>query len=240
MKSAMHDDDSSDTSSLPTIRGANVATGGNVSPNSNPAGPSALERMLGIDKQSNDTTSGGMGNTSLVADEIGAPRSCALCSFTFPRSATAQQVLWKHVITIRRRWDPDGKLGLLPKELGQLEQGTSMFNLVHVCGFCHQYFDPDFEGGIAYPNQLKKQRVVKKSSIGLPVADISNTDIFFDERFLLPERNFFQDRILLESRARAKRLLDLLSVNKEKQEEDITVTKETRQHGIGSLKNEEL
>jgi hypothetical protein len=57
------------------------------------------------------------------------------------------QVLWKHIIKLRRRWDP----ALVPKEIEMLENTVSMYNLVYCCIFCSQYFDPDFEGGIAEP-----------------------------------------------------------------------------------------
>ena len=143
--------------------------------------------------------------------------------YTFPRAATSQQVLWKHVINLRRAWDPDGTLGLVSKDIETLSQGTSMFNLVHVCGFCRQYFDPDFEGGIAFPNKLRKPRSPTKTGaggagggsgaggFGLPAADTPNTDRFFDERFPLRGSNLFQDRGLLESRSRARFVLDLLA-----------------------------
>lgn len=208
-----------DDDSLPSIS----LKAGSSGPSSaaSPASPvpvalSALEKMLGLDKSSNCMQNQGADEHS--HDDVGAARTCALCSHTFPRNATAMQVLWKHVIRIRRRWDPDGTLHLLPKDLAQLEQGTSMFNLVHVCGFCHQFFDPDFEGGIAFPSQQKKKVVAKLGVAGLPPADTPATDGFFDDRYPIRESNFFQDRSLLESRARAKRLLDLLSAQKEQEE----------------------
>jgi hypothetical protein len=154
------------------------------------------------------------------SEEIGAPRSCALCVYTFPRSATATQVMWKHVITLRRLWDPDGSLGLVPKELELLEQGTSMFNLVNVCPLCYQFFDPDL-ADLAYPNTLRRNiKATKKSAIGLPSADTVVTDPFLDERYPLRDANLFADRSLLESRHRARKLLQLLAAQQREGTED--------------------
>jgi hypothetical protein len=70
------------------------------------------------------------------------------------------------VITLRRKWDPS----LVSKELEALDQTISMYNLVHVCLFCGQFFDPDFEGGIAYPQKEK----IKAKEIG-PLAAIESS-----------------------------------------------------------------
>lgn len=53
---------------------------------------------------------------------------------------------------VRRSWDRR----LVPKVIELLDHTVSMYNLVHVCVFCAQYFDPDFEGGIAYPDVESK------------------------------------------------------------------------------------
>jgi len=101
-----------------------------------------------------------------------------------------------------------------------------MYNLMHVCGFCHQFFDPEFDGGIAYPNRQKKKRAAVRGVVDsateftVPAADVRNTDEFFDERFPLRETNFFQDRSLLESRARARFVLDLLAAKERENEEE--------------------
>jgi hypothetical protein len=47
----------------------------------------------------------------------------------------------------RSSWDEK----LVSKETRSLDNTISMYNLVHVCVFCSQYFDPDFPDGIAYP-----------------------------------------------------------------------------------------
>ena len=39
----------------------------------------------------------------------------------------------------------------MSKEVRSLDNSISMYNLVYVCVFCAQYFDPDFPDGIAYP-----------------------------------------------------------------------------------------
>lgn len=55
--------------------------------------------------------------------------------------------------TNRRSWDPE----LVPKEIQALDQSITMFNLVKVCAFCAQYFDPEFPGGIAAPEREPKR-----------------------------------------------------------------------------------
>lgn len=175
--------------------------------------PSVLDKLLGKPTQA-DGDGTGPRTSGESADHIGAPRACALCSFTFPRPATTQQVLWKHILRLRRSWDPEGKLGLIPKDIEMLEQSTSMFNLVHVCGFCHQYFDPDYEGGITFPNRLKNQKKRSEKQV-LPAADTPNTDGFFDERYPLRLSSVFADRNLLASRARARFALELLAAKRE-------------------------
>ena len=83
-------------------------------------------------------------------EEYGAPRVCSLCNKRFSFSATKFKVLFKHIVTIRKHWDPS----LLSKDIQMLEQGTSMFNLVNICVFCNQYFFPDFPNGIFFPLQV--------------------------------------------------------------------------------------
>lgn len=53
----------------------------------------------------------------------------------------------------RASWDPN----LVSKEVRQLDNTISMYNLVYVCAFCVQFFDPDFPDGIAYPTRLPSQ-----------------------------------------------------------------------------------
>jgi hypothetical protein len=56
----------------------------------------------------------------------------------------------KHVVKLKSSWDPK----LVSKEVRQLDNTISMFNLVYVCTFCAQFFDPDFTDGIAYPTRI--------------------------------------------------------------------------------------
>jgi hypothetical protein len=48
------------------------------------------------------------------------------------------------------------------KEIEALDQTISMYNLFNVCLFCAQFFDPDFPGGIAYPERTKPEVQSKK------------------------------------------------------------------------------
>lgn len=52
----------------------------------------------------------------------------------------------------RRGLDPK----LVPVEVSQLDNTLSMYNLVEVCVFCSQFFDPDFPDGIALPSFEEK------------------------------------------------------------------------------------
>ena len=52
---------------------------------------------------------------------------------------------------IRTALDPE----LGNKFAAHLMQGLSPFNLVYVCGFCSQFFDPDADGGVIVPNVQK-------------------------------------------------------------------------------------
>ena len=40
-----------------------------------------------------------------------------------------------------------------------MENNISMYNLVYVCQFCYQFFDPDFDGGIAFPVRVESPTV---------------------------------------------------------------------------------
>lgn len=48
----------------------------------------------------------------------------------------------------------------MSKEIRSLDNTISMYNLVDVCLFCSQYFDPDFPpDGIAYPVRASSAEV---------------------------------------------------------------------------------
>lgn len=73
---------------------------------------------------------------------------------------------------------------MVPKEVEALDQSITMFNLVNVCVFCAQYFDPDFEGGIAAPERQpsKAPHVGILNAIKTPaVGELVN---FIDSRFI--------------------------------------------------------
>ena len=80
-------------------------------------------------------------------------RICVLCEKKFPKDAMGNKVIFKHIIRLRREWDPS----LIPKKLEMLEDGMGMYNLLAVCPFCSQFFDPDVDGGISFPKQQKGQ-----------------------------------------------------------------------------------
>lgn len=108
---------------------------------------------------------------------LGLPYVCGLCTKRFPYNSTNCKVMYKHIINIRRAWDPS----LVPQEMESLEQGTSMFNLSNICSFCAQFFDPDVEGGISFPNKaMHKTKKVQYTSD--PKAE-SLVSKFFDSRF---------------------------------------------------------
>jgi hypothetical protein len=108
-------------------------------------------------------TGGGTGGFfSIYSSQVGATKGdddedtgkgaffkkiCSLCNVQFPKDAISSHVLYKHIIDLRRRWDPS----LVSDKVQLLEQNMSMYNLVPVCVFCAQYFDPDFPDGIAMP-----------------------------------------------------------------------------------------
>lgn len=53
----------------------------------------------------------------------------------------------------RSTWDAK----LVSKEVRMLDNTISMYNLVNVCVFCAQFFDPDFPDGIAYPVRVDRK-----------------------------------------------------------------------------------
>jgi hypothetical protein len=109
---------------------------------------------------------------------MGLPYVCGLCTKRFNYNSTNCKVMYKHIITIRREWDPK----LVPKEIETLEQGTSMFNLSNICSFCAQFFNPDVNGGIEFPmrDKLSKRETTQYTSD--PKAE-SLVSKFFDNRY---------------------------------------------------------
>lgn len=156
-----------------------------------------------------------MDTSSSTASSMVLPFICALCVKKFHCPCT-YKVMQKQVITLRRSWDPK----LIPPEFEVLEQGTSMFNLVQVCDFCSQYFDPDVDGSIAYPNRDMKQK--RKKPI---VPKAKGLDVFvsphFDIRYpiYIPAGSFFKEDVLKEARMHSKNAMDVVELIKQHERE---------------------
>jgi hypothetical protein len=87
------------------------------------------------------------------------------------------------VYLFRSSWDDK----LVSKEIRSLDNTISMYNLMDVCLFCSQYFDPDFPDGIAYPTKLAPHSHKHTSSGPLGTLEIREDDAppapaFFDHR----------------------------------------------------------
>ncbi len=65
----------------------------------------------------------------------------------------ARHVIFSLYFRDRSTWDPK----LVSKEVRMLDNTISMYNLVNVCLFCAQFFDPDFPDGIAYPVKVSPE-----------------------------------------------------------------------------------
>ena len=59
--------------------------------------------------------------------------------------------LYFNLYNCRTELDPE----LGNKFAAHLMQGLSPFNLVYVCKFCTQFFDPDMPDGVKYPERVK-------------------------------------------------------------------------------------
>jgi hypothetical protein len=107
----------------------------------------------------------------------GFQRYCGLCGYQFPLSSCTHVVTFKHIVALRKNWDPT----LVPDEVMALEQTASFFNKVFVCVFCAQFFDPTIRDKIIANN------LTKELDIGLPNDDhISDT--------ILPLKPYYDDR----------------------------------------------
>ena len=153
----------------------------------------------------------------MSADEYGAPRTCTLCSKRYSYSATNHKVLFKHIISFRRNCDPS----LVSKDLQMLEQGTSMFNLMTVCGFCYQFFHPDFPGGIFFPLAEQKVQYIKPVVPDADKGPVRNNP-FYDDRFptIIPVGNIFHQASTNEFRKHAKTAIEVSKAIKQAQAEE--------------------
>ena len=88
----------------------------------------------------------------------------------------------KHIVQLRATWSSK----LNSKEVSLLDNTISMYNLVRVCTYCSQFFDPDFEGGIAYPvKEGKVEKVVQGAVDAIRTQGlVPKLDKFYDSRYL--------------------------------------------------------
>ena len=127
------------------------------------------------------TSAGDEAKTNIDNDDpLNLCRVCSLCNLKLPRASVEIQVMWKHVIDLRKSWDAR----LIPKSIEMMDQTISMFNLVRVCCFCSQYFDPDFDGGIAFPIRDAKPHKEGGALVSINSQKGASTKIpFYDSRY---------------------------------------------------------
>ena len=111
-------------------------------------------------------------------------RICGLCELRLPRDAIEMKVFRKHIVQLRSTWDPK----LVSKEVRSLDNTISMYNLVYVCYFCAQYFDPDFPDGIAYPTRIAPPTAKKVNDFHALCNFDSYSFVFFSHREESEER----------------------------------------------------
>ena len=151
-------------------------------------------------------------------DPLNLCRVCSLCNLKLPRASVEIQVMWKHVIDLRKNWDPK----LIPKSIEMMDQTISMFNLVRVCNFCSQFFDPDFQGGIAFPIRDSKSVKQMGTLASINSQKKTSTEIpFYDSRYpmsLQTGETSWQTRSLA-SRSRARLAVAAISTHENKHDE---------------------
>jgi len=152
-------------------------------------------------------------------------RICSLCLRKYPKRSIRTSVLLKHVITLRKSWDKS----LIPDKMELLEDGMGMYNLVPVCAYCAQFFDPDWAGGIAYP----MKQVVEEGKIG--DEHKKKKPIFYDTRFPMEggiDQAFFsRDERALKSRAGARTVMEVTATltRRLEEEEELRKAKEEKE-----------
>lgn len=122
----------------------------------------------------------------------------------------------------RNLWDPS----LVSKFMGDLSLGMSLFNLVPVCFFCSQYFNPDCEDGISPPAIALPEVIIPLPPIGFLMLILSpqakkaenkygnKKDIlteFYDSRYsgMKSAGDLLHDPLTIETRERAKRAIQI-------------------------------
>lgn len=104
-------------------------------------------------------------------------RSCMLCTQSFPKKSVENKIMMKHIITVRKALDP--VLG--SKFAAHLMQGLSPYNLVYICEFCFQFFDPDMPEGVCMPELQRYNNIEEPDSLNKKVG--KGMDTYFDERY---------------------------------------------------------
>lgn len=104
----------------------------------------------------------------------------------------------------RNLWDPT----LVEKFMGDLYLGMSLFNLVPVCIFCSQYFDPDCPDGISPPSKTQNEVKVSHNKYSNK-KDILNE--YYDYRYsgMKSAGDILHDAKTIETRERAKKVVKI-------------------------------
>jgi hypothetical protein len=162
-------------------------------------------KPLSFDSDSDDgdnaTLKSRMSSSKMKAGSF--KKSCALCMVKFPLPSLENKALLKHVVDLRRIWNPK----LVTKFAGHLADGMSLYNLVPVCRLCNQYFDPEFESGISPPSQCKADDTVSTGDEAKSVLKPRKEPIaFYDDRFSGIKKAGYilreEETIVLRSRAK--------------------------------------
>ncbi len=104
----------------------------------------------------------------------------------------------------RTRWDP----ALVPKEVRSLDNTISMYNLVCVCAFCAQYFDPEFPDGVAFPIRVPARQSTRSKIRGSMSMESEQLIPYYDNRYppmSVDVGDFLKRPRTVESRTRARR-----------------------------------
>lgn len=128
------------------------------------------------------------------------------------------------LLCFRSTWDPT----LVSKDVRSLDNTISMYNLVYVCVFCAQYFDPDCPGGIAFPVRIEANVCgKKKEQLGNDGEDAITSSVlgsinerkistpmnpFYDTRYIsnnIDVGEVFKRPATMEARKRAQRALEV-------------------------------
>mmetsp|Transcript_23164 Transcript_23164/g.33959 ORF Transcript_23164/g.33959 Transcript_23164/m.33959 type:complete len:1078 (-) Transcript_23164:146-3379(-) len=145
-------------------------------------------------------------------------KNCSLCLHRFPATSLTNKVILKHIVTLRRGWDEK----LVTKFNGDLALGMSLFNLVPVCVFCSQFFDPAFEDGVTPPSKSTVEAHVKKKKQDVMSKKQRALTEFYDQRYsgMKGAGDLLHAPTTLETRARARRALEIEAELKQQKLQD--------------------